>query len=67
MAVLGYIPSMVLCYGLAIWAATKGTLILITPISAIAVFGLTITMCVASAIFAIQKVTRLDPAMVFKA
>ncbi len=67
MAVLGYIPSMVLCYGVAIWAATKGILILITPISAIAVFGLTVTMCVASAIFAIQKVTRLDPAMVFKA
>lgn len=67
MAVLGYIPSMILCYGVALWAATKGILILITPISAIAVFGLTVTMCVASAIFAIQKVTRLDPAMVFKA
>ncbi len=67
MAVLGYIPSMVLCYGVAIWAASKGILLLITPVSAIAVFGLTVTMCVASAIFAIQKVTRLDPAMVFKA
>ena len=67
MAVLGYIPSMILCYGVAIWASTKGILILITPVSAIAVFGLTVTMCVASAIFAIQKVTRLDPAMVFKA
>ena len=67
MAVLGYIPSMGLCYGVAIWAASKGILILITPVSAIAVFGLTVTMCVASAIFAIQKVTRLDPAMVFKA
>jgi putative ABC transport system permease protein len=67
MSVLGYIPSMLLCYGVAIWAATKGILILITPVSAIAILGLTITMCVASAIFAIQKVTRLDPAMVFKA
>ncbi len=67
MSVLGYIPSMLLCYGVAIWAATKGILILITPISAIAILGLTVTMCVASAIFAIQKVTRLDPAMVFKA
>lgn len=67
MSVLGYIPSMILCYGVAIWAATKGILILITPVSAIAIFGLTVTMCVASAIFAIQKVTRLDPAMVFKA
>jgi putative ABC transport system permease protein len=67
MSVLGYTPSMIICYGVAIWAATKGILILITPVSAIAIFGLTVTMCVASAIFAIQKVTRLDPAMVFKA
>lgn len=67
MSVLGYSPSMILCYGVAIWAATKGILILITPVSAIAIFGLTVTMCVASAVFAIQKVTRLDPAMVFKA
>jgi putative ABC transport system permease protein len=67
MAVLGYIPSTVLCYGVASWAyASQGILILITPVSAIAVFGITVIMCVGSAIFAIQKVTRLDPAMVFK-
>ncbi|HEY9652525.1 MAG TPA: FtsX-like permease family protein [Coleofasciculaceae cyanobacterium] len=68
MAVLGYIPSMVLCYGVATWAfIAEGILILITPISAIAVLGLTVAMCVGSAVFAIQKVTRLDPAIVFKA
>jgi putative ABC transport system permease protein len=68
MAVTGYIPSVALCYGVATWAYfTQGILILITPVSAIAVFGITIAMCVGSAIFAIQKVTRLDPAMVFKA
>ncbi len=68
MAVLGYIPSMGLCYGVATWTfASQGILILITPVSAIAVFGLTVIMCITSAIFAIQKVTRLDPAMVFKA
>jgi putative ABC transport system permease protein len=39
--------------------------ILITPVSAIAVLAITVGMCVGSAIFAIQKVTRLDPAMVF--
>ncbi|HEY9728790.1 MAG TPA: FtsX-like permease family protein, partial [Chroococcales cyanobacterium] len=67
MAVLGYLPSMLLCYGIATWTyTTKGILILITPLLAIAVFGLTVTMCIGSAIFAIQKVTRLDPAMVFK-
>ena len=68
MSVLGYIPSMALCYGIGTWTyTTQGILILITPISAIAIFGLTVTMCIGSAIFAIQKVTRLDPAMVFKA
>ncbi|HEY9638135.1 MAG TPA: FtsX-like permease family protein [Coleofasciculaceae cyanobacterium] len=68
MAVLGYLPSMILCYGVATWTyASQGILILITPVSAIAVFGLTVVMCIGSAVFAIQKVTRLDPAIVFKA
>ncbi|NEO29720.1 MAG: FtsX-like permease family protein [Symploca sp. SIO3C6] len=68
MAVLGYIPSTALCYGIATWTfATQGILILITPTSMLWVFGLTVFMCVGSAAFAIQKVTRLDPAMVFKA
>jgi putative ABC transport system permease protein len=68
MAVLGYIPSMVLCLGLGAWTfATQGIIILITPGSAVAIFGITTLMCVSSAIFAIQRVTRVDPAMVFKA
>ncbi|HEY9295633.1 FtsX-like permease family protein [Coleofasciculus sp. FACHB-64] len=68
MAVLGYIPSMVLCQGLGAWTfATQGIIILITPGSAIAIFGITTLMCVGSAIFAIQRVTRVDPAIVFKA
>ncbi|MGB3533804.1 MAG: ABC transporter permease [Microcoleaceae cyanobacterium] len=68
MSVLGYMPGIALCFGVATWAsATQGILILITPISALSVFGITVVMCVASAIFAIQKVTRVDPAIVFKA
>jgi putative ABC transport system permease protein len=68
MAILGYLPGIVLCFGVGAWTfATQGILILITPATAIAVFGITILMCVGSAIFAIQKVTRLDPAIVFKA
>ena len=67
MGILGYLPSMALCLGVAAWtAATQGITILITPASAIAVLGVTIVMCVGSAIFAIQKVTRVDPAIVFK-
>ncbi|MEX0271024.1 FtsX-like permease family protein [Leptolyngbyaceae cyanobacterium UHCC 1019] len=68
MAILGYIPSMALCWGLGAWTvAAKGIVILITPTTAIAVFGLTVFMCVGSALIAIQKVTHVDPAIVFKA
>jgi putative ABC transport system permease protein len=68
MALLGYVPGMVICLGVAAWtSATQGILILITPMSATVVFGVTIVMCISSAIFAIQKVTRVDPAIVFKA
>ena len=68
MAILGYLPGMALCLGIAAWtSATQGILILITPASAMAVLGITVVMCLSSAIFAIQKVTRVDPAIVFKA
>lgn len=68
MAVLGYLPSMLLCLGLGMWTfETQGIRILITPITAFGVFLVTTAMCVGSALFAIQKVTRVDPAIVFKA
>lgn len=68
MAVLGYLPSIVLCAGLGAWTlATRGIMILITPATAFGVFGITVIMCVGSALFAIQKVTHIDPAIVFKA
>ena len=68
MAVLGYLPSMVLCIGLGTWTmAAKGIMILISPMTATSVFGITVVMCVGSAMFAIQKVTKVDPAIVFKA
>ncbi len=68
MAILGYIPGMILCLGLAsIINQNQGTLLLITPESAIAILILTLIMCIGSAIFAIQKVNRVDPAIVFKA
>ncbi len=68
MAVLGYIPSVGLCLGLGIWTfATQGITILITPVTAVGILGVTVGMCVTSALFAIQKVTHVDPAIVFKA
>jgi putative ABC transport system permease protein len=67
MSVLGYIPSLALCLGLGMWTfATQGIMILITPLTATVIFGITVTMCVGSALFATQKVTRVDPAIVFK-
>jgi putative ABC transport system permease protein len=67
MAILGYIPSMALCLGLGAWTfATQGVTILITPLMATGILGVTIFMCVGSALFAIQKVTHVDPAVVFK-
>lgn len=68
MAILGYLPSMALCLGLGAWTfATQGITILITPLTAVGTLGVTIVMCVGSALFAIQKVTHVDPAIVFKA
>lgn len=68
MAVLGYLPSMLLCFGLGAWTfETQGIRILITPLTAFGVFLVTTGMCVGSALFAIQKVMRVDPAIVFKA
>ncbi|MEC4819496.1 MAG: FtsX-like permease family protein [Scytonema sp. PMC 1069.18] len=66
MALLGYIPGITLCLGVASWTLTsQGILILITPGTAIAVFGITVLMCGCAAIFAIQKVTSVDPAAIF--
>lgn len=68
MAVLGFVPGIVLSVWVAAYAMThRGTLILITPGSAVIVFAITVAMCVASAIFAMQRVVRIDPAVVFKA
>ena len=68
MAILGYVPSMGICLALGQWTQmTRGIMILIEPSTAAAVLLLTVMMCMGSAIFAVQKVTRVDPAIVFKA
>lgn len=67
MAVLGYLPGMGLCLGLGAWTIKAQAIqILISPVTAAGVFVVTVAMCSGAAIFAIQKVTRLDPALVFK-
>lgn len=67
MAVLGYLPGMGIVLVLGSWVQkTQAIQILVGPMTAGGVLVLTIVMCCGAAIFAIQKVTRLDPAMVFK-
>lgn len=67
MAVLGYLPGMGLCLGLGAWTIQAQAIqILIGPATAAGVFVVTVAMCSGAAVFAIQKVTRLDPALVFK-
>ena len=64
-AVLGYFLGMVLSLGIG-WASQHTTLpVTMTPGLAAVLFGLTVGMCVLSAISAIYKVTRIDPAAVF--
>jgi putative ABC transport system permease protein len=66
MGLLGYIPGLGLCMALGTWTLqTQAVLILITPASAVGIFGITLVMCAGSAIIAIQKVVALDPALVF--
>ena len=67
MAILGYLPGMLLCFGVQAGVASQGIIILITPGAAAGVFGLVVMMCIGSGFLAIRKVTRVDPAIVFKA
>jgi putative ABC transport system permease protein len=64
-AVLGYMFGMAIAMTV-VWKTENSALpIIMTPGLALLLFALTITMCAISAIAAITKVTKIDPAMVF--
>jgi len=66
LGVLGYFPGVALVYWLSGKAAAATHLPLyITQDRALTVFLLTLTMCAISALLAVRKVRRLDPADVF--
>lgn len=66
LAVLGYLPGMAIVYWLYGTAAAATNLPLyITQERAAAVFVMTLAMCAISALVAVRKVQRLDPADVF--
>jgi len=66
LGVLGYLPGVVLVHWLSMKAAGATHLPLyITQERALTVFLLTLSMCAISALLAVRKVRRLDPAEVF--
>jgi len=66
LAVLGYLPGLVIVYWLYGKAAAATNLPLyITQERALTVFLMTLAMCAISALMAVRKVRRLDPADVF--
>ena len=66
LAVLGYLPGLAIVYWLYGKAAAATNLPLyITQERAITVFLMTLAMCAISAMMAVRKVRRLDPAEVF--
>lgn len=66
-AVIGYALGMLVSLFVVRASQHGGAAILLPWPMAIAVFFLTVMMCVGAALVSINKVTRLDPAMVFKA
>lgn len=64
-AVIGYILGMAIAILVVIASYSSPLPIVLTPALATALFVLTLAMCAISAISAIVKVTKIDPAMVF--
>ena len=64
-AIIGFLVGIALSYLIIEVTRETSLVIVIAPLLAIQIFGLTLAMCVISALSAIAKVTRIDPAMVF--
>ena len=65
-AVLGYGIGMIVSVFVVNGSQKGGAAILMPPSTAAGMFFLTLLMCVGAALVSINKVTRIDPAMVFK-
>jgi putative ABC transport system permease protein len=65
-AVLGYSAAMIVAHFI-VQASEKGGAVILMPWSmSIGMLVLAVVMCVAAALVSINKVTRIDPAMVFR-
>lgn len=65
-ALVGYVLAMIVSYFVVKGSQSGGAAIVVTPEMVAGMFVLTVAMCVGAALVSINKVTRLDPAMVFK-
>jgi putative ABC transport system permease protein len=65
-AVMGYGLGMIVSIFVVRASEQGGAAILLPAPMAVGMLGLTLAMCVGAAVVSINKVTRLDPAMVFK-
>lgn len=64
-AVIGYVLGMIIALTVVVLSTHTALPIIMTPGLAISLFLLTLFMCAISAVSAIMKVTKIDPAMVF--
>lgn len=64
-AVIGYLLGMTIALGVLILSKSSPLPLVMTPGLAVSLFGLTLFMCAISAVSAIIKVTKIDPATVF--
>jgi putative ABC transport system permease protein len=65
-AVIGYVLGMIVSVFVVMGSQEGGAAILMPMPMAAGMFFLTLAMCIGAALVSINKVTRIDPAMVFK-
>jgi putative ABC transport system permease protein len=66
LAAIGYVPGLIVARGLyEVAKAQAGLPMALEPLPALAVFGLTVGMCVGSGLLAVRKVHTADPASLF--
>jgi putative ABC transport system permease protein len=65
-AVCGYALGIVVSYAVAYAGRTAEAAVVVPWQMAVAMFGLTLVMCILASFVSIRKVTTIDPAMVFK-
>lgn len=66
LSLIGFVPALAISYGLfQLLQSLAGLPMLITFPRALLILGLTVSMCLVSAIFSIRKLLRADPANLF--